>query len=134
MNPLASLLGQQWAYGALVFVLAATVFGFAWQYYEAVLKENVPDRDKLVDRLAKGGGPRAFYISQMSAMLDRVDGLFARRCRAGTRLGGAAARFAQCAALLDRQVVRYLRLAGARVSVREPVGDMAARRRRRTGR
>lgn len=75
MNPIASLIGQLSIYGALVFVVAATVFAFAWQYYEAVLKEKGRDCDKLLDRLAKGGGPRAFYMSQMTALLDHVDGL-----------------------------------------------------------
>lgn len=73
MNPLAALIALQSAYGAIVFVLAATAFGFAWHYYEAVLREEGPDRNELVQRLSRGGGPRSFYIDQMTALLDRVD-------------------------------------------------------------
>jgi hypothetical protein len=73
MNPLATLISLQWQYGTVVFVLAAAAFGFAWSYYESVLKEPGPDRDRLLDRLGKGGGPRAFYIDQMTAMLNRID-------------------------------------------------------------
>lgn len=56
-------------------MIAALAFGFAWSYYEAVLKQKGPDRVRLLDRLAKGGGPRAFYIDQMTALLDRVDSM-----------------------------------------------------------
>ena len=75
MNPIAALLAAQSVYLALVFVLAAIVFGFAWNYYEAVLKDGGRDRDRLLDRLARGGGPRIFYIDLMTALLDRVDAL-----------------------------------------------------------
>jgi len=75
MDTFASIIAQQWAYGALAFVVAAVSFGFAWQYYEAVLKEDGPNRDQLLDRLAKGGGPRIFYIDQMTRLLDSIDRL-----------------------------------------------------------
>lgn len=77
MNPLAALIQQQWqwVWGKLVFITAATVFSFAWSYYGEVVKEDGSDRARLVSRAARGGGPRAFYIDLMSALLDRIDGL-----------------------------------------------------------
>jgi hypothetical protein len=75
MNPLAALIVPEWKYGSVIFVFAATAFGMAWSYYEATLKEKGPDRDRLLDLLARGGGPRALYINQMTVLLDRVDRL-----------------------------------------------------------
>jgi FlaG/FlaF family flagellin (archaellin) len=62
MNPVAGLIAQLSIYGAIVFVLAATVFAFTWSYYSEVLKESGSDRDTLLARLRVGGFPRAFYI------------------------------------------------------------------------
>jgi hypothetical protein len=90
------MLGQQSPYLALVFLIATGVGGVVWPYYEAVLKEDGPDRKRLLDRLVHGGGPRAFYISQMTALLDRIDRLIGD---AGTG---------------DHSVSRLLRLSTAR--------------------